>query len=60
MEWLDAPTGVLHVRRGPGFSCLVNVEADTVELPSGAQPIISSEPLLAAGLPAGAAVWLTH
>jgi alpha-glucosidase len=60
MEWLEAPAGVLHLRRGPRFACLVNVEADPVELPSGARPIVSSEPLVAARLPAGAAVWLTH
>jgi alpha-glucosidase len=60
MEWLEAPAGVLHLRRGPGFSCLVNVDADPVELPTGARPIITREPLVAARLPAGAAVWLTH
>lgn len=57
--WRDAPDGVLRFDREPGFSCIVNLSAAPTALPAGAQILLASAALTAAGeLPVDGAAWL--
>jgi alpha-glucosidase len=59
MRWLDAPDGALAFARDPGFACLVNVSADAVALPEGAEVVLASGPLTDDGaVGPDTAVWL--
>jgi alpha-glucosidase len=59
LRWLDAPPDVLVFARDPGFLCLVNLSAQPVPVPAGAQVLVASSPLAAGrALPADAAAWL--
>ncbi|HEY3260436.1 MAG TPA: alpha-amylase family glycosyl hydrolase, partial [Pseudonocardiaceae bacterium] len=59
LEWLDSPAGSLTFARSDGFVCIVNVSAEPVALPEGAQVILASGPLTDdARVPADTAVWL--
>jgi len=63
LHWLDVAPDVLAFRRTPGFICLVNFGAEPADIPAellaGAEPLLSSDPLDAAGrLPSDTAVWL--
>ena len=58
--WLDAPEGVLHFARAPGFGCLVNLSARPVPLPDDAAVLLASGPLDGDRLvPADTAVWFS-
>ena len=59
LEWLDAPAGALAFAREPGFACIVNVSADPVQPPDGAEMLLASGPLAGDGrVPADTAIWL--
>jgi alpha-glucosidase len=63
VAWVDdLPEGVLGLRRGDGFVCLVNFGDEPVEVPPPGDllPVLSSfHPAPAGGpLPARSAVWL--
>ncbi|QJY48304.1 glycoside hydrolase family 13 protein [Pseudonocardia broussonetiae] len=58
LEWLPSEPGVLAFSRGDGFTCLVNLSASPVPLPSGSRVLLATEALLDV-LPVDAAVWLT-
>ncbi|MDA8282221.1 MAG: DUF3459 domain-containing protein, partial [Actinomycetota bacterium] len=59
LRWLESPPGSLWFERGPGFGCVVNVDADRVELPRQGRLLLASGPLGDGGcLPADTAVWL--
>lgn len=60
LRWLEAPDGALAFARDPGLVCIVNMSADPVALPDGAELLISSGPLTDDGrLPRDTSVWLT-
>ncbi|MCX3061521.1 glycoside hydrolase family 13 protein [Streptomyces beihaiensis] len=61
MRWLAAPDGVLAFARGGdgGLVCVVNLDAEPVELPPHAAKLLTSGPLAGdGGLPRDTAVWL--
>ncbi|MGB0091881.1 MAG: glycoside hydrolase family 13 protein [Solirubrobacteraceae bacterium] len=58
LHWLDAPDGALAFQRDPGFVCIVNLSADPVPPPEGAQVLLSSEALTADGrVPRDTTAW---
>ncbi len=59
LTWLDAPEGALAFAREPGFSLLLNVSAEPVELPAG-EVLLASGPLADGRLPAETAVWIAR
>jgi alpha-glucosidase len=58
MNWLPAPDGVLALRRGPSFGCVVNLSAVPVPLPAHDACLLTSGPLDHDLLPPDTAVWL--
>ena len=61
LTWLDTPPHVLAFRREPGFTCVVNVSPDPVEVPPGitGRLLVASDPAATAtALPADTAIWL--
>jgi alpha-glucosidase len=61
MTWLDSPSHVLAFRREPGFTCVVNVSPDPIEVPSaiGGRLLVASDPAATAtSLPADTTIWL--
>ncbi|MFE7579198.1 alpha-amylase family glycosyl hydrolase [Streptomyces sp. NPDC057521] len=58
MQWLDYAPDVLAFTRGEGFTCIVNLSATPVQLPDGAQVLVSSQPLSQGVLPVDTSVWL--
>ncbi|WP_030196673.1 glycoside hydrolase family 13 protein [Streptomyces sp. NRRL S-87] len=57
VEWLEAPEGVLALRRG-SLVCTVNTTGEAVPYPVAGTPLLASGPLAGAGeLPADSAVW---
>ncbi|MGX1546261.1 glycoside hydrolase family 13 protein [Streptomyces adustus] len=59
LTWLDAPEGVLAFSRADGASCVVNLGADSVELPAHTELLLTSSPLDDRGrLPQDTAAWL--
>ncbi|WP_291416952.1 glycoside hydrolase family 13 protein [Actinophytocola sp.] len=59
MTWLpDLPAGVLGFDRDLGFTCVVNLSPDPVELPAPDQVLLSSQPLEGSLLPPDTTVWL--
>jgi alpha-glucosidase len=59
LNWLPTAPGVLAFSRGSGFSCWVNLSPASVQLPPGAEVLLTSGPLPTDGtLPADTAVWL--
>jgi len=56
--WLDAADGVLAFRRSDGFSCVVNLAAKAMRLPSHDDVLLASSPLEDELLPPDTAVWL--
>jgi alpha-glucosidase len=60
LTWVDAPAGVLHFRRDPGFACLVNLADDALAVPPGGRVLLSSGPLEGDLVPSDTAVWLGH
>jgi alpha-glucosidase len=61
LHWLDSPDGVLSFAREDGFTCVVNLSEDAVELPPYTEVLLASGPLEGGELPRDTAVWLrTH
>jgi alpha-glucosidase len=59
VAWVSAPgDAVLHLRRDPGFACVVNLGAEPVDLPAHEEVLLTSVPLEDGRLGADAAVWL--
>jgi alpha-glucosidase len=56
--WLDASADVLAFGRSRGFRCMVNLSAEAVPLPSGAELLLASGPLDGGLLPPDTAAWL--
>ncbi|MEU4272612.1 glycoside hydrolase family 13 protein [Streptomyces sp. NPDC026092] len=56
--WLPSADGVLAFTRGPGFTCLVNLTPDPVELPAHTEQLLASGPLTDGLLPPDTTVWL--
>jgi alpha-glucosidase len=60
LQWIDSPPDALHFSREPGFACLVNLSAEPLPLPPGADVLMTSEPLDRGGrLPPDAAAWFS-
>jgi alpha-glucosidase len=64
VTWLDLGDDVVAFSREPGFTCVVNVSGDPVDLPAGEVALASGPldggPLPSGRLPADTAVWLTR
>jgi alpha-glucosidase len=58
MSWLPGYADTLAFRRGDGFTCLVNLAAQPVNLPEGSTVLLASGPLDGGQLPPDTAVWL--
>ncbi|MDD7939392.1 alpha-amylase family glycosyl hydrolase [Actinomycetospora lutea] len=59
MTWISAPGDtLLHLRREPGFACLVNLGEEPVDLPPHDEVLQTSVPLEDGRLGTDAAVWL--
>jgi alpha-glucosidase len=60
LAWGDAyPGTVLYFTREPGFGFLANLSGEDVDLPSGAEVLVASSPLVDGRVPTDTAVWLT-
>jgi alpha-glucosidase len=57
LEWLPAPTDVLHFARPNGWHVVTNFGTDEVPLPEG-EVLLTSEPLTGNLLPASTTAWL--
>ena len=60
LRWLPSEPGVLAFGRDPGFACLVNLSAEPVELPAGAEVLLASTPLADRSVAPDTAVWLAR
>jgi alpha-glucosidase len=60
MRWLESEPHVLSFRREPGFTCLLNLGAEPIELPQGHEVLLSSSALVGDRLPTDAAAWLVE
>jgi alpha-glucosidase len=64
VEWLDAPEGVLALRRPGGFACTVNTTGTAVRIPAPGRVLLASTAVEPAGgeveLPTDSAVWWTE
>jgi len=58
LTWVAAAKDVLHLRREPGFACLVNFSQEPAPLPTDGRVLLTSAPLVGAALPPDAAAWL--
>ncbi|MBZ4014842.1 glycoside hydrolase family 13 protein [Streptomyces purpurogeneiscleroticus] len=58
LTWLDAPEGVLALRREPGFVCVVNLSAEPYTLPEHREVLLASGPLSDGRLAPDQAAWL--
>ena len=59
LTWVSAPgDAVLHLRREPGFACVVNLSDAPVDLPAHDEVLLTSVPLEDGRLGPDAAVWL--
>jgi alpha-glucosidase len=56
LVWLDLGDDVIAFRRQAGFTCIVNLGASSIELPSAAV-VLSSVPVTGT-IPSDATVWL--
>jgi alpha-glucosidase len=57
LTWRLTETGVLTFDRDPGFTCVVNLAEEPVNLPAG-HVLLTSVPLVEGRLPVDAAAWL--
>jgi alpha-glucosidase len=57
-QWLSAGDHVLAFSRGDSFTCLVNFGPEPVELPAGAEILITSNELEGGAVPGDTTVWL--
>ncbi|TQK44063.1 alpha-glucosidase [Streptomyces sp. SLBN-118] len=64
VEWLEAPEGVLALRRPGGFVCTVNTTGAAVRIPAPGRVLLASTAVEPAGgeaeLPADSTVWWTR
>ncbi len=58
LHWLDYGDDVIAFARGERFSCIVNFGPQPVELPAGADVLVSSAELDGDALPQDTAVWV--
>ena len=58
LGWLPSSDSVLAFARGERFACIVNFGPDPVELPVGADVLITSNELEGGELPQDTTVWL--
>ncbi|MEV7085437.1 glycoside hydrolase family 13 protein [Streptomyces sp. NPDC093085] len=58
LTWLDAPAGVLALRRDPGFVCVVNLSAEPCPLPEHTAVLLASGRVEDGLLGPDQAVWL--
>ncbi|MEV4038430.1 alpha-amylase family glycosyl hydrolase [Streptomyces umbrinus] len=58
LTWLDAPAGVLALRRDPGFVCVVNLSAEPYQLPEHTSVLMTSGPVANNRLAPDQAAWL--
>jgi alpha-glucosidase len=58
MTWIDVNDEVIAFERPGKFACYVNFGAADVSIPTGADVLVSSNPLNGANLPTDTAVWL--
>ncbi|MEV8540497.1 glycoside hydrolase family 13 protein [Streptomyces sp. NPDC051572] len=58
LTWLDAPVGVLALRREPGFVCVVNLSTEPYELPGHTSVLLTSGPVEHNRLAPDQAAWL--
>ncbi len=59
LDWCEPHRpGVLEFTRAPGFRCVVNLSGDPIELPAGANVLLSSVAVAGGLLPPDAAAWL--
>ncbi|NEB02583.1 glycoside hydrolase family 13 protein [Streptomyces sp. SID13726] len=58
LTWLDAPAGVLALRREPGFVCVVNLSSEPYPLPSHTSVLLTSGPVQDGRLAPDQAAWL--
>ncbi|MEU5343744.1 glycoside hydrolase family 13 protein [Streptomyces sp. NPDC020766] len=58
LTWLDAPDGVLALRREPGFVCVVNLSAEPYRLPEHNSVLLTSGPVENNRLAPDQAAWL--
>jgi alpha-glucosidase len=57
MQWIDAGKDVIAFSRPGDFACFVNFGAP-LQIPAGAQVLLSSQDLIGGSIPTDAAVWL--
>jgi alpha-glucosidase len=57
MTWLDSNDEVLAFTRLGNFTCYVNFGAE-IDLPTGAEILVSSAPIVGNKLPTDTAVWM--
>ncbi|MFF4211142.1 glycoside hydrolase family 13 protein [Streptomyces sp. NPDC001796] len=58
LVWLDAPAGVLALRREPGFVCVVNLSSEAYRLPDHTSVLLTSGPVEDGLLAPDQAAWL--
>ena len=58
LSWQDSPDGVLDLRRGRGFRCVVNLSDASVPLPEGWDLLLPSDPATTTALAPDTAAWL--
>ncbi|MFE2018519.1 glycoside hydrolase family 13 protein [Streptomyces sp. NPDC059499] len=59
LTWVESGAGTVCFDRGPGgFRCLLNISAEPVALPPGAEVLLASGPLPDGVLPPDTAAWL--
>jgi alpha-glucosidase len=58
LAWLDAPAGVLALRREPGLVCVVNLSSQAYRLPDHTSVLLASGPVEDGLLAPDQAVWL--
>ena len=56
--WFAAGDGALAFRRGEDFACVINLGAEPIALPAGAELLLSSGDLVDGQLPTDTAAWL--
>ncbi len=56
-RWSDDTAGILHFDRDRGLACLANLSAGPVALPTGAEVLLASAPIVDGRLPVDAAAW---
>ena len=58
LTWVEAGPDALAFTREPGFGCWVNLGAEPLPLPAGAEVLVASGDVVDGSLPADTAAWL--